>query len=133
IALKQAGISEKIIKALASKANPAPAPPVTPVAGPASIPAETPPPATVPQPAGLAGTTPQVAAPAEAGPQSAGPAAAQFAQSVVLYAKEHQWVPLGVETVNWRVGAGKFKALVSAGMVKREVDGVLSGASSKTT
>ena len=132
IALKQAGISEKIIKALASKANPAPAPPPKLVPGPASIPAETSPPATAPQSEASAGATPQAAAtPAPAGPQTAGPAA-QPAQSAVYYALNHQWVPLAVETVNWKVGGGKLRAIASAGTVKRDVLGVLTGVGSKT-
>ena len=148
IALKQAGISEKIIKALASKANPAPTPTPRPVTGPASIPAgpaapaaspqPVAPAATTSQPAAPAGTAPQVAAPQVAAPQvavtqSAGSAAPPPAQSAVYYAKDHQWVMLAAETVNWRVGAGKLRAFASAGIVKRDVNGVLSGASSATT
>ncbi len=148
IALKQAGISEKIIKALASKAYPAPTPTPRPVTGPASIPAgptapATPsqpvaPAATTPQPAAPAGTAPQVAAPLVATPAAAGAQSPTYAtpppaQSAVYYAKDHQWVLLANETVNWKVGAGKFRAIASAGMVKRDVDGVLTGASSMTT
>jgi hypothetical protein len=146
IALKQAGISEKIIKALASKANPAPTPPPKLVTGPASIPAGpagTTTPVTAPQPVAPAGTAPQPAAPVVAAPQVAAPTTAvpqgptyatpPPAQSAVYYAKDHQWVLLTGETVNWKVGAGKFRAIASAGMVKRDVNGVLSGVSSMTT
>ncbi len=150
IALKQAGISEKIIKALASKANPAPTPPPKPAIGPASIPAgpagpagpttpaTAPQPApstlTAPQPAPSTLTAPQVAAPTVAAPQVASPAATPPpVQSIVYYAKDHQWVLLPTETVNWKVGAGKLRAIASAGMVKRDVNGVLGGATSMTT
>jgi hypothetical protein len=147
IALKQAGISEKIIKALASKANPAAAPTPRPVIGPASIPATPTAPGTSPQPVAPVAAAPQPAAPVVAAPQVAPPqqpsptgAAPQgagsgsaVALSAVYYAKDHQWVLLAGETVNWKVGAGKFRAIASAGMVKRDVDGVLGGASSMTT
>lgn len=127
IALKQAGVSEKVIRALVNKANPAPAPPPTPVAGgPTTIPVT---------------GTPQAAAPAAATPPPAAPVATPpptvtgvtVQQSFVYYAKEHQWVPLPAETVSWKPGGGKFKAVASAGMVKREINGVVSGLSSKTT
>jgi len=148
IALKQAGISEKIIKALASKANPAPGPTPRPVIGPASIPATPAAPVTAPQPAAPVVATPVatapqpvVAAPQVAPPQPAPPGAAAQGGgsgsapplSIVYYAKDHQWVLLAGETVNWKVGAGKFRSIASAGMVKRDVDGVLSGPSSMTT
>lgn len=130
IALKQAGISEKIIKALASKANPAPALPAKAASGPASIPAGTTPAATN-VPVALPAPTPQQAAPALAAAQGGGSGSAPQ-ESAVYYAREHKWVPLDVETVTWKVGAGKFKAFASAGIVKREVNGVLGGAGSKT-
>ena len=109
IALKQAGISEKIIKALASKANPAPAPPAKLANGPASIPAGPTASTTAPQPAAPTGAAPQVAPPVVATPQAASPAATPLpVQSIVYYAKDHQWVLLSSETINWKVGAGKL-------------------------
>ena len=156
IALKQAGISEKLIKALASKANPAPTPTPKPVVGPASIPAGPTAPATTPQPVAPAATAPQPVAPVATAPQPAAPGvpapqvappqqptptggAAQgagsgspVALSAVYYAKDHQWVMLAGETVNWKFGAGKFRAIASAGMAKRDIDGVLNGPSSMT-
>ncbi|HXN45415.1 MAG TPA: hypothetical protein VN893_02170 [Bryobacteraceae bacterium] len=151
IALKQAGISEKIIKALASKANPAPAPTPRPVVGPGSIPATpaasatTPqaaapvaPVAAAPQPAPVApvvaapqAATPQQPTPTGAAPQGAGSGSA-VALSAVYYAKDHQWVSLAGETVNWKSGAGKFRAIASAGMAKRDIDGILNGLGSAT-
>jgi len=146
IALKQAGISEKIIKALASKANPAPAPTPRPVVGPASIPATPTAPATAPQSAAPAATAPQPTAPAAptpqaapqqppsptgAAPQGAG-SGSPVALSAVYYAKDHQWVLLPGETVNWKSGGGKFRSIASAGAVKRDIDGVLDGLSSAT-
>ena len=155
IALKQAGISEKIIKALASKANPAPAPTPRLVVGPASIPAAPTATATAPQsaapvvaapqPAAPAATAPQVApaatapqvapplqpTPTGAAPQGAG-SGSPVALSAVYYAKDHQWVLLPGETVNWKSGGGKFRAIASAGMAKRDIDGLLNGLSSVT-
>ncbi len=146
IALKQAGISEKIIKALASKANPAPAPTPRPVVGPASIPATPAAAAAAPQSAAPAATAPQPAAPVVPAPQVAPPqqptptggapqgagSGSAVGLSAVYYAKEHQWVLLAGETVNWKYGAGKFRVIASAGMAKRDIDGVLNGLSSTT-
>jgi len=166
IALKQAGISEKIIKALASKANPAPGPTPRPVVGPASIPAVPTASATAPQPVAPVVAAPQAAAPVVAAPQPVTPAAtapqpaapvvaapqvappqqptptgaapqgagsgSPVALSAVYYAKDHQWVQLAGETVNWKSGGGKFRAIASAGAVKRDIDGVLNGLGSAT-
>lgn len=135
IALKQAGISEKLIKAVATRANPAPPPPAKVVPGPASIPAAATPAVATPAaatPAPAPAPTPVQGPPALAAAQGGG-SGSNPQQSAVYYSSEHKWVPLGTETVNWKLGAGKFRAIASAGTVKRDVNGVLGGASSMTT
>jgi hypothetical protein len=104
IALKQAGISKKVLTAILNRSG------------------GTAPPAASPQ-----------ATPAATDQQDAAAAAAEPKLSAVYYAKGEQWVGVPAETVNWKVAGGKFKTFASAGVVKRDMNGIVSGAGSKTS
>ena len=116
IALKQAGISKKVISAMLNRSGAPVAPSPTPQAatGIATVPA----------------AAPQAPTPGMTVAQAGRPA--DF-NGVVFVAKGDQWMVVPTEPVEWKIGGGKFKEFASAGMVKREVFGALSGASSPTT
>jgi hypothetical protein len=104
VALKQAGISKKVITAILTRSSSAAAPQADASDAPAPAPAT-----------GVRLAT----APAST-------------LSAVFYAKDHKWVAAPAEVVNWRVAKKTFKNFASAGLAKREVDGVLTGVSSET-
>jgi hypothetical protein len=104
IALKQAGVSQKIISAMVTKGSsgaPAAAPPAA--AAPAAVPGE--------------------------GGASAKPAITEVG---VYYMKGDQWVDLLPEVVNWKTG-GVMKSIATVGVVKGDVNGRIIGAHSKTS
>ncbi len=128
IALKQAGISERIIRALLSKASLA-APPA----------AATPTPGLPNVPAAGATATPSTAAPAATAtpepsatpaPQAAATVTPQHPVTDFFYKKGDQWISIQPETVTWKAG-GIFKSVLTAGAVKRDINGTVTGVSSK--
>src|SRR5262245_34916219 len=112
LALKQAGVSEKVLVAMVKKgagavssANPAASvPPVTPATG----------------------TTPS----APSAPSSAG-APGPVSEVGVFCLKGGSWTEMMPEVVNWKTG-GVMKSLATAGVMKGDINGRISGGHART-
>jgi hypothetical protein len=128
IALKQAGIPEKIIRALVAKAAPQPVAPVaTPTPGLPVSPSSTP----APAPAVATSPAAESAAPAPtATPQATATPLGHRVLTEIFYMKDDQWITMQAEPVSWKAG-GLLKSVASAGAVKRDINGSVEGASSK--
>ena len=109
IALKGAGVSDKVIAAMIEKASSG-----------ASAPA----PAGAPVPAGATGNPLAAAAPPKAAP---GP----VNEVGVYYLKNDAWTDLSPEVVNFKTG-GVLKSVGTVGIVKGDVNGHVNGEHSKT-
>jgi hypothetical protein len=105
IALKTAGVSEKIIAAMMEKSSQGGAKPATPAPAPPPAPA--------------------------AAPAPAGAAAPGIIEVGVYFKKGDTWADLPPEVVNFKTG-GVLKSIGSAGIVKGDVNGHVNGSHSKT-
>lgn len=103
IALKQAGVSDRILGAMIARTNGV----VTSAAGSAAA----------------------AAAPPVAGTTAAAPAAGPVNEIGVYYKKGDEWKDLEPEVVNWKTG-GVLKSIGTAGIVKGDVNGHVNGAHS---
>jgi len=108
VELKTAGVSEKIIAAMLSK-----------VSG--------------KEPAAVAGTAPAAASPA--GQAAAGPGLSPGSSKVpgdpgAYYQKGKDWLEFIPETVDWKT-SGSMKNFVSAGIVKKDLKGSVTGPNSR--
>jgi hypothetical protein len=112
IALKQAGISEKVIRALLNKA----------VSAPASA-------AATPSAAG-ATPVPGAAASPSPSPRASATPAAKPSLTDVFYKKGDGWVAIQPEPVSWKSG-GILKSVATVGVKKRDINGTLTGGTSK--
>jgi hypothetical protein len=104
VALKQSGVSDKVIAAIIAKGASPAAPP--PTAAPAAYPAPPPPPMATGRPPGI--------------------------DDVGVYYKDKSgaWVSLMPEIVNFKTG-GVLKNIASAGLVKGDINGHIQGARAK--
>jgi len=122
IALKAAGVTDKVIEAMITKAKPAAAPSKAPAKPAAAAPAPAP-----------------VKAPAKAGPpdpkhpevEAAPDSPTSIHEVGVYYLKGKGWTDLRPEPVSWKTG-GVLKSIGTAGLVKEDKNGAVPGTRSET-